>query len=316
VSSASLQAATEVPAMPRKSWRQHYPAVARFMRSTVSIVALVLLLLIILATTFGPLIWTKSPIEGDLSLLGDPQPPSWAHPAGVDNGGRDMLARLLLGARISLAVGFVSMMINMVIGVGIGTIAGWVGGWVDVILMRIVDALYSIPLLLVVIILQLFLKPVLESVLPADMPMILTPELISIYIALGLTNWLTMARLARSEVINQSQRDYVSACHALGIGQVRILLRHVLPNCAPPLLVAATLAIPEAIFIEAFLAFIGLGVSHPVASWGSLANDGVRFLSSDPYLLLFPALAISITMLSFNLFGDGLRDALDPSGRR
>jgi oligopeptide transport system permease protein len=306
----------DAPAAGPKSWRVHYPAAARFAKSNVSVIALVLLLLIILTALFGPLVWTKSPTVGDLELLGDPHRPSWAHPAGTDNHGRDMFARLLLGARISLTVGFVSMFINLVIGVGLGTIAGWMGGWIDTLLMRFVDALYSVPLLLVVIILQLFLKPILQNVLPQDMPLILSPELISIYIALGLTNWLTMARLARSEVINQSHRDYVSACHAIGMGQTRILLRHILPNCSPPLLVAATLAIPEAIFIEAFLAFIGLGVSAPIASWGSLANDGVRFLGTDPHLIIFPALAISITMLSFNLFGDGLRDAFDPSGRR
>src|SRR5690606_165332 len=219
-------------------------------------------------------------------------------------------------ARISFAVGVGSMLMNMFIGVGIGTTAAWIGGRVDTFLMRMVDALYSVPLLLTVIILQLFVQPQLVKLIPpnADVPLLFTPALMSIYIALGLSNWLTMARLSRSEVLNQAKRDYVSASEALGAGSLRMLLRHVLPNCMAPLLVAATLAIPEAIFIEAFLSCIGIGVSHPLASWGSLASDAVKDLGS-PWQLIFPACAISITMLAFNLFGDGLRDAFDPAKR-
>ena len=237
---------------------------------------------------------------------------------GTDILGRDAMARVLVGARISLAVGIVSMLINLLIGVGFGTLAAWFGGWVDTVLMRIVDALYSIPILLIVIILQVFVKPLIEKVIPpqADVPLLLTPDLVSIYLALGAANWLTMARLSRSEVLNQKKLDYVSAIRALGAGQTRILLRHVLPNSMAPLLVAATLAIPEAIFIESFLAFIGLGVSAPQASWGTLASEALQSLNVSPHLLIFPAIAISLTMLCFNLFGDGLRDALDPSGTR
>ncbi|MBI5154249.1 ABC transporter permease [Candidatus Poribacteria bacterium] len=311
-------AASPSPILPPESWRQRYPEAARFIRSRVAVAALFTVIVIVLTVIFGPVLWSVQPDESDLDLLGSPQPPSLAHPAGTDYQGRDLLARLFFGGRISLTVGIVSMLINLTIGVGLGTIAAWAGGWIDTLLMRFVDALYSIPLLLIVIILQVFVSPFIESHIPASasIPMLLSPDLISIYLALGLANWLTMARLARGEVLNQAKRDYVSAAEALGVRPWRILLRHVLPNSMAPILVAATLAIPEAIFIEAFLAFIGIGVSPPMASWGTLASDAVHSIAVSPHLLLFPAIAISVTMLAFNLFGDGLRDALDPSSQR
>ncbi|MCB2156781.1 ABC transporter permease [bacterium] len=309
---------TQPVALRRTSWRTRYPALARFTRSAVAVVALVGILAIILIAVLGPMVWHFDANTIDEELMGSPQGPSWTHPMGTDILGRDVMARVLVGARISLAVGIVSMLINLVIGVGIGTLAAWFGGWIDTVLMRMVDALYSIPILLIVIILQVFVKPLIEKAIPpdADVPLLLTPDLVSIYLALGVANWLTMARLSRSEVLNQKGRDYVSAIRSLGAGQPRILLRHVLPNSMAPLLVAATLAIPEAIFIESFLAFIGLGVSAPQASWGTLASDALQSLDVSPHLLIFPAIAISLTMLCFNLFGDGLRDALDPSASK
>ena len=302
-------------AVPRQSWRRRYPGLARFARSNVSILAFVVIVLIVGAAMLGPILWPHSPTATNYEQQN--LPPSWEHPAGTDFHGRDLLARLFVGARISLAVGVVSMVINLFIGVGIGTTAAWLGGKVDAVVMRIVDGLYSIPLLLTVIILQIFVKPLMQEWIPpdADVPLLLTPDLVSIYVALGVSNWLTMARLSRSEVLNQAKRDYVSAAEALGAGRIRTLFRHVLPNCMAPLLVAATLAIPEAIFIEAFLSFIGLGVSQPLASWGALAADAVQDISTSSWMLLYPAAAISLTMLAFNLFGDGLRDAFDPSRR-
>lgn len=316
--SAASTTASPQGLLPPETWRRRYPGLARFTRSFIAVAAFSLIVLIFLVAVFGPMVWRIDPTFSDPELIGMPMPPSAAHPAGTDFHGRDLLARLILGARISLAVGFVSMAINLMIGVGIGTIAGWVGGWVDTVLMRIVDALYSIPLLLIVILLQVFVKPRLMAEIEpgTDVPFLLSPDLVSVYLALGLSNWLTMARLSRSEVLNQRKRDYVAACESLGVSPVRILLRHVLPNCLAPLLVASTLAIPEAIFVESFLAFIGLGVSAPVASWGSLASDAISSMGTSPHLLIFPAIAISITMLSFNLFGDGLRDAFDPKGSR
>lgn len=292
------------------------------------------IVILVLVATFGPLIYDHAPgeilhdvvlIDGEEEeLLRSLEGPSRAHWLGTDPQGRDTLARLLAGARISLAVGVVSMLINLIIGVGVGATAGWfhstgkaLGLWIDALLMRIVDILYSIPLLLVVILMQLFVRPVLDDLVGgrANVPLLLSPDLVSIYIALGVTNWLTMARLTRGEVINQANSDYVMAAKALGQGRLRILVRHVLPNCIGPLAVAATLAIPEAIFVESFLAFIGIGVSAPQASWGTMATDGLTYISRAPEQLIYPAIAISIAMLVFNLFGDGLRDALDPSSK-
>ncbi len=309
---------TAVDALPPESWRQRYPAFARFVRNPASIVAFALIVLLAFAAFGGPLFWKIDPTKVDLALIGEVQSPSSAHPAGTDPEGRDLFARLLLGGRISLTVGLASMLINLVIGVGLGTLAGWLGGWIDAVLMRLIDALYSIPILLIVILLQVFVKPVLEGWMPPgdNVPLLLSPDLMSIYLALGISNWLTMARLARGEVLHQKTRDYVLAGRSIGIGPTRLLLRHVLPNSFAPLLVAATLAIPEAIFVEAFLSFIGLGVSPPLASWGSLASDALVSIKVSPHLLLFPAVAISLTMLAFNILGDGLRDAFDPKGRK
>ncbi|MDX2176972.1 MAG: ABC transporter permease [Candidatus Sumerlaeia bacterium] len=316
--STAAPAAIE-PAAPPHTWRDSYPGLARFLRNRAAVASLFIIVLLFLTAAIGPEVWKHNyfePVSWD--ILGTPQPPSADHPAGTDFQARDNFARLLVGARISLAVGIVSCLINLVIGVGLGVLAGWVGGKVDTLLMRTVDIIYSIPLLLIVILLQVFVKPLLERTLPpADsMPLLLSPDLLSIYVALGLSNWLMMARLARGEVLAQKNREYVMAARGLGVSAVGILWRHILPNCLGPLAVAATLAIPEAIFIESFLAFVGLGVSAPAASWGSLADEARSSMRDAPWLLLGPALCISVTMLAFNLFGDGLQDALDPKQRR
>lgn len=284
------------------------------------------IVLIFMTATFGPVLYGRNPIEIHGDFIGLPAAPGEEEgfPLGTDAQGRDMLARLLAGARISLAVGVVSCIINIVIGVGYGTIAGSAHNStnpyiraLDTLMMRFVDILYSIPLLLVVILMQLFVKPIITEIVGGrqNLPLILSPDLVSIYVALGVINWLTMARLTRAEVINQSRMDYVMAARSLGQRHHWIMLKHVLPNCTGPLAVAATLAIPEAIFIESFLAFVGLGVAAPQASWGTMAADALGWLSMSPHQLLLPALAISMTMLAFNLFGDGLRDAIDPSSR-
>lgn len=308
----------------RVSWRQHYPALARFVRNRISVVAAIMIVTIFGTAIFGPVVYRVDPAEINYDFIGMPSPPSAQFPAGSDAQGRDLLARLLAGARISLAVGVVSCFINLVIGVGVGVLAGWCYSsekprWrlLDTVLMRGVDILYSLPLLLVVILMQIFVKDPIERLIGGrqNVPLIFSPDLLSIYIALGVTNWLTMARLARGEVINQAKLDYVLAARALGQRNRWILLRHIVPNCIGPLAVAATLAIPEAIFVESFLGYVGIGVSAPQASWGTMASDGLGYISSSYQQLFFPALAISVTMLAFNLFGDGLRDALDPSTR-
>jgi oligopeptide transport system permease protein len=191
-------------------------------------------------------------------------------------------------------------LINLTIGVIYGGISGFYGGRVDSVMMRIVDILYSIPVLLYVILLMVVLQPGLTN----------------IFIALGIAYWLRMARIVRGQILSLKEQEYVLAARTIGADHWRIIFRHLIPNSMGPIIITMTLAIPEAIFTEAFLSFIGLGVAAPMASWGVLASEGVTSLRSYPFQLFFPALAISITMLAFNFLGDGLRDALDPRMRR
>jgi oligopeptide transport system permease protein len=222
--------------------------------------------------------------------------PSRAHWLGTDELGRDLLTRVLYGARISLSIGFVASFFNVVIGVTYGAISGYVGGKIDNLMMRIVDVIYGVPLLLWVILLMVVLEP----------------GLVNIYIALGTVYWLTMARIVRGQVLSLREREFVEAARALGAGTPRILLRHIVPNTMGPIIVTMTLSVPQAIFVEAFLSYIGLGVQAPMASWGSLASDATEVLRVAPHLVFFPGMAIVVTMLAFNFLGDGLRDALDP----
>jgi len=219
---------------------------------------------------------------------------------GTDNLGRDMFIRILHGGRISLIVGFVAAFVNLIIGVLYGGIAGYVGGKTDNIMMRIVDVISAIPTLLYVILLMVVLG---NGMMP-------------IIIALSITYWLSMARLVRGQVLGLKEQEFVLAAQSLGASTKRIMLRHLVPNMMGPIMVSATMQIPSAIFTEAFLSFVGLGVSAPDASWGSLCNDALQTYMTYPYQLFLPALAISATILAFNLFSDGLRDALDPKQRK
>lgn len=227
-------------------------------------------------------------------------PPGGDHPLGTDNLGRDNLVRLLYGARISLAVGLAASLIALGLGVLYGAAAGYLGGRADEIMMRVVDVFYGVPYLLIVIVLMVAFKPGLKNV----------------FITFGFVYWLQMARVVRGEVLALRQREFVLAARALGVPPWRVILRHLIPNAMGPILVTVTLTIPEAIFLESFLSFIGLGVSAPMASWGSLAADALSGFRSYPHMLLFPAAAIALTMLAFNFLGDGLRDALDPRTQR
>lgn len=256
---------------------------------------LFLLALIVLAVA-GPLRVTGHyPNEANYDVIY--QSPTAQHLAGTDALGRDMAARLLAGARISLRIAFIAGIINLAIGVTWGAVAGYAGGRTDAIMMRVVDVLYGVPTILVVIMLMVYLDQGIRN----------------IYIAIGLTYWLNMARLVRGEVLSLKGREFVAAARALGAGPARILTIHMLPNAIGVILVTLTLFIPEAIFTEAFLSYIGLGVPAPDASWGSLAAEGTRNLQSSPHLLVFPAAAICLTMLAFNVLGDSLRDRLSRS---
>lgn len=270
----------------------------RLKKNKLAMFGLYIIFFIILAAVAGPWLSHLSYSAQNLSLTNSP--PSAGHWFGTDNLGRDLFIRVLYGARISLSIGIVASLINLTIGVIYGGLAGYLGGRADRIMMNLVDVLYGIPLLLYVILLMVVLKPGLTN----------------IYIALGIAYWLGMARIVRGQILSLKEQEYVLAAQTLGAGTWRILLRHLIPNSLGPIIITMTLAIPEAIFAEAFLSFIGLGVSAPMASWGVLASEGVTSLRSYPFQLFFPAMAISITMLAFNFLGDGLRDALDPRVKR
>lgn len=270
----------------------------RLKKNKMALLGLIIIVCLIIVAIFGPIFSSHTYDEQNLMMTNSS--PSWEHWFGTDNLGRDIFIRVLYGARISLAIGIVASLLNLFIGVIYGGIAGFFGGKIDRIMMNIVDILYSVPILLYVILLMVILKP----------------GLINIFIALGIGYWLQMARIVRGQILSMKEQEFILAARTIGVSKKRILFRHLLPNAMGAIIVTMTLAIPDAIFTEAFLSFIGLGVSAPMASWGVLASEGVNNLRAYPFQLFFPAVAISVTMLAFNFLGDGLRDVLDPKMRR
>jgi len=270
----------------------------RLKKNRMAMAGLCMIVLIIALAIFGPILSPYTYSDQDLNATN--QPPSAAHWFGTDNLGRDLLTRVLFGARISLSVGFVASFIILTIGVIYGGISGFFGGWLDNLMMRIVDILWAVPLTLFVILLMV----------------VMGPGLLTIFVALGSVYWVGMARIVRGQIISLKNQEFVLAARTIGASPWRILLRHLIPNAMGPIIVTVTLNIPNAIFTEAFLSFIGLGVSAPMASWGVLASEGAQSIRAYPWQIFFPALAISLTMLAFNFLGDGLRDALDPRMRR
>ena len=222
--------------------------------------------------------------------------PSAAHPFGTDKMGRDIFVRTMYGARISLTIGFTAAAINMVIGVLYGGIAGYLGGMADMVMMRIVDILTGIPSMIYMILIMMFLGNTIQSIL----------------IAMCLTYWITTARMVRAQILTLREQDFALAAKVCGLSRWQILMHHLIPNSMGSIIVTVTFLIPSAIFQEAFLSFLGIGIQVPMASWGTLANDAVEYLFSYPYQMLFPAAAISITIFALNFIGDGLRDALAP----
>ena len=238
------------------------------------------------------------PTHQDLALSA--APPSAAHWFGTDELGRDTFARVIYGGRISLLVGLVGTLVSLLIGVSYGAVAGYRGGRTDEIMMRAVDVLYSLPYIFLVILLLVFFSR----------------SIIMLFVALGLVQWLTMARIVRGQVLSLKQQNFVEAARALGAGDGAIIFRHIVPNTLGPVIVYTTLTVPAVILQEAFLSFLGLGVQPPDASWGTLVSEGARLLALFPWLVIFPGVALSLTLLCFNFLGDGLRDALDPQDRR
>jgi len=237
------------------------------------------------------------------------------HILGTDNLGRDYAVRVMVGSSISLMVGLIASAIILLIGSVYGSVSGYLGGWVDLIMMRIVDIIYTIPDILLIVLISFVIRDPLETLAGTagfGWIHIVGANLISIFLVFALLYWVGMARIVRSQVLSIKQNEYVTAAKALGAGNVRIIRKHILTNCIGTLIVITTLQIPSSIFTESFLSFLGLGVAIPLPSLGSLASDALNGLNSYPHLLLAPALLISLIILSFNLFGDGLRDAFDP----
>jgi oligopeptide transport system permease protein len=229
---------------------------------------------------------------------------SWLHPMGTDNAGRDVMARVLQGGQISLFVGILSTVVSLLIGVSYGAIAGYAGGRVDNLMMRIVDVLYSLPYIIIVI--------VLLSLFRSQTP---RGQLTLLFIAIGSVSWLTMARIVRGQILSLKNQEFVLAARATGVSGSRIIFRHLVPNTLGPVIVYATLTVPQIMLLEAFLSFLGFGVQAPLSSWGSLAADGVTNIAVFPWQLIFPGVTMALTLFSLNFLGDGLRDALDPQMR-
>jgi peptide/nickel transport system permease protein len=272
-------------------------AVGRFLHRPAAVIGLTVVVIFIVTALLAPWIAPFNPVKTSWTLIR--KAPSWAHWMGTDEDGRDVLSRVIWGARASMMAGVVSVAIAAGIGVPSGLIAGFLGGRTDMVLSRIVDAMLAVPNLILAIALAAFLGPSLQNAM----------------IAIGVTAAPVFMRVSRGAAMDVITHEYIEAARALGNPAWRVMLRHVAPNILPPVLVQATLAIAGAIIAEAALSFLGLGQQPPQPSWGSMLNSAQRFLSQAPWLAIFPGAAIFLCVMSFNLVGDGLRDALDPRGR-
>ncbi|MEP6921139.1 MAG: ABC transporter permease [bacterium] len=295
----------------RDAWR-------RLLRNKLAVFGLIVVAIITLASLLGPYLIkqltgiTSDYIPTDAALLKS-FPPfvapdgsfSWRHPMGTDTQGRDLLARVLQGGQISLMVGIIATVMSLIIGVSYGAVAGYLGGRLDNLMMRLVDVLYSLPyIIIVIVLLSMFKSQTAQG------------QLVLLFVALGSVSWLTMARIVRGQVLSLKNQEFVLAARATGVSTPRIIFRHLVPNTLGPVIVYATLTIPTVMLTEAFLSFLGFGVQPPLASWGSLATDGIQNIAIFPWQLIFPGLTMGLTLFSLNFLGDGLRDALDPQMRK
>jgi oligopeptide transport system permease protein len=297
--------------LSRDAWR-------RLLKNKLAVFGMIVVGIITVASIIGPFViqkttgYTPEYIPSDASLIKSIPPFksadgsfSWAHPMGTDISGRDLLARVLQGGQISLMVGIISTLVSLLIGVSYGAIAGYLGGRVDSIMMRLVDVLYSLPyVIIVIVLLSMFRSQTARG------------QLVLLFVALGSVSWLTMARIVRGQVLSLKNQEFVLAARATGVSTRRIIFRHLVPNTLGPVIVYATLTIPTVMLTEAFLSFLGFGAQAPLSSWGSLATEGVQNIAIYPWQLIFPGVTMALTLFSLNFLGDGLRDALDPQMRK
>jgi oligopeptide transport system permease protein len=269
-------------------------AYRRLINNKAAVISACILAILILAAIFAPFLASHSYAYQNLEL--GATPPSAEYLLGTDTLGRDLLSRILYGARVSLLVGFVATAVALVIGVTWGSVAGYFGGRIDSVMMRIVDVLYGLPFIIFIILLMV----------------IFGRNIWLLFMAIGAVEWLTMARIVRGQVINIKNQEYVMAAQAMGVPNIRLFRKHIFPNILGPIAVYATLTIPQVMLLEAFLSFLGLGVQPPMSSWGTLIRYGVESMEEFSWLLIYPALTFTITLFALNFFGDGLRDALDP----
>ena len=269
-------------------------AVSRLIKNKAAMVGAIILFVLILCAIFAPYIAPYSYSFQNLDL--GATPPSSEHLLGTDILGRDLLSRILYGARISLMVGFVATGVALVIGVSWGIVAGYFGGRIDSIMMRIVDVLYGLPFIIFIILLMV----------------IFGRNLWLLFGSIGAVEWLTMARIVRGQVMSLKNQEFVLAAKAMGVSNLTMFRRHLLPNILGPIAVYATLTIPQVMLLESFLSFLGLGIQPPMSSWGTLIKDGVESMEEFSWLLIYPGITFTITLFALNFFGDGLRDALDP----
>jgi len=269
-------------------------ALRRLFKNKAAVAGAIVLLILIVLAAFAPWIAPYPYAYQNLDL--GASPPSSVHLLGTDVLGRDLLSRILYGARISLLVGFIATTVALIIGVSWGIIAGYAGGKIDSVMMRIVDILYGLPFIIFIILLMV----------------IFGRNLWLLFLAIGAVEWLTMARIVRAQVLSLKNQEFVLAAQAMGVSNLAMFKRHLLPNILGPVAVYATLTIPQVMLLESFLSFLGLGIQPPMSSWGTLIKDGVESMEEYSWLLIYPGLTFTITLFALNFFGDGLRDALDP----
>ncbi len=279
---------------PEENFSLWKDAWTRLRNNKLALMGLVTLVLFCIVAFLTP--WVAPYGYEEQNLILGASPPSYQHLLGTDVFGRDMLTRIMYGGRVSLLVGFIATSVALVIGVSWGAVAGYAGGKIDAFMMRLVDILYALPFMIFIILLMV----------------VFGKNLLLLFLAIGAVEWLTMARIVRGQVMTLKRQEFIEAAHSIGLPKQTIIVRHIVPNAIGPIIIYATLTVPNVMLLEAFLSFLGLGIQPPESSWGLLINYGVETMEEYPWLLIFPGLALTVTLFALNFLGDGLRDALDP----